>query len=123
MTQALQPTSSQHQIGDVAVYGGQTLVQQTQLAFSTASPVTLTFENPTTVGNKVNVLVQTSDTVATVTDDEGSTYSKLTSGNLPSGQHYEVWTCSKIITASTGVTVTTANAGEILSAMLSEIRQ
>jgi hypothetical protein len=119
----LTATSSQHQIGDVAVYGGQTLVQQTQLAFSTASPTILTFANSTTVGNKVNVLVQTSDTVATVTDDAGNSYSKLTSGTLPSGQHYEVWTCSKIGTASTGVTVTTADAGAILSAMLSEIRQ
>jgi hypothetical protein len=119
----LQPTPSQHQIADVAVYGGQTLVQQTQLSFASSSPATLTFQNPTAVGNKVNVLVQTSDTVATVTDDAGDTFSKLNSGNLPSGQHYEVWTCSKIVTASTGVTVTTANAGEISSAMLSEIRQ
>jgi hypothetical protein len=119
----LTPTSSQHQIGDVAVYGGQTLVQQTSLDFTSPSPTTLTFANSTTVGNKVNILVQTSDTIASVTDDAGNSYSKLTSGTLPSGQHYEVWTCSKIGTVSTGVTMTTANAGEISSAMLSEIRQ
>jgi flagellar basal body rod protein FlgF len=121
MTQntTLQPTSAQHQIGDVEVYGGKTLVQQTQLSFASPSPVTLTFGNLATVGNTVNVLVQISGTVATVTDDAGNAYTKLTSGTLPNGQQYEVWTSPKIAQAPTGVTITTSS--DVVSAMLSEI--
>jgi hypothetical protein len=115
----LTPNPSQHQIADVSVFGGQTLAQQTQLSFSSPSPVTLTFTTPTTVGNTVNVLVQTSGTVASVTDDSGNTYTKLTSGTLPNGQHYEVWTSPNIAQALTGVVITTSS--DITSAMLSEI--
>jgi hypothetical protein len=117
----LVPTQTQRQIGDVAVYGGLTLRQQTGLAALSQSPLTLTFTKPATVGNRLNIFVVTgNDTVATVTDDGGNSYTQLVAGTFPNGQKFEVWT-SLVTTASAGVIVTMTGGSSIANAMLSEI--
>jgi hypothetical protein len=63
--------------------------------------------------------VQISGTVASVTDDAGNAYTKLTAGTLPNGQRYEVWTSPNIAQAPTGVVITTSS--DVVSAMMSEI--
>lgn len=115
----LVPNSHQSQI-DVSAYGGLTVIQQTQISFSEPSPTTLTFTNPVTVGDTVNILVQLDDTVESVTDDVGNSYTQLLATTDPTGQYFEVWTSPNVAVAPTGVVVTTGGS-DILAAILSEI--
>jgi len=116
------PNKSQSQISDVSVYGGQTVIQQTQLSFSEPSPVTLTFSSPVNVGDTVNIFVQLDDdTVASVTDDVGNSYTQLLAATDPTGQYFEVWTSPSVVAAPSGVVVATTGGSDILAAMLSEI--
>lgn len=116
----LVPNKSQSQIADVAAYGGLTVIQQTQLSFSEPSPTTLTFTNPVTVGDTVNILVQLDDTVESVTDDVGNSYTQLLATTDPTGQYFEVWTSPNVAVVPTGVVVTTGGS-DILAAILSEV--
>jgi hypothetical protein len=117
----LVPNNHQSQIADVSAYGGLTVIQQTQLSFFEPSPTTLTFTNPVTVGDTVNILVQLDDTVASVTDDVGNSYTQLLATTDPTGQYFEVWTSPNVAVAPTGVVVATTGGSNIIAAMLSEI--
>jgi hypothetical protein len=120
----LVPNKSQSQIASApsGVSWGSTVIQQCQLSTSSPSPVTLTFSSPVNVGDTVNVVVQvTGDTVASVTDDVGNSYTQLLAATDPTGQYFEVWTSPSVIAAPSGVVVATTGGSDILAAMLSEI--
>jgi len=120
----LVPTNNQSQIAPAAcsVYGGETVRQQCQLSVSSPSPCTLTFASQVTRNSTIHVVIQLSgDTVQSVTDDAGNSYSPLAAFTNPDGTRTEVWGAGNVQTAPTGVVVTTANSTSIIAAMVSEL--